>query len=117
MDASMSPLKRRLVLDFRILQKLVAFTAELGGDVKDFKQKAPSVQFREIYGMTELTTIGALAINDLVKPGSCGVLMPNTEAKILDLTTGKAVGPNQTGEICFKGPQVMNGYLNNQKST
>ena len=85
--------------------------------VNDFKQKAPSAQFREIYGMTELTTIGALAIVDSVKPGSCGVLMPNTKAKILDLTTGNAVGPNQTGEICFKGPQVMKGYLNNQKST
>jgi len=85
--------------------------------VDDFTRKAPSVRFREIYGMTELTTIGALAIVDLDKPGSCGVLMPNTEAKVVDLETGKSLGPNKTGEICFKGPQVMKGYLNNKKST
>ena len=85
--------------------------------VENFKRKAPNVLLREIYGMTELTTIGALAIVDLAKPGSCGVLMPNTEAKIVNLETGKALGPNQTGEICFKGPQVMKGYLNNKKST
>ena len=42
----------------------------------------------------------------LNKIGSCGVLLPNTEGKIVDLETGKAVGPNQTGELCVKGPQV-----------
>ena len=85
--------------------------------IKDFKRKAPNIQLRELYGMTELTSVGALAIADLDQPGSCGVLMPNTKAKILDLDTGKALGPNQAGEICFKGPQVMKGYLNREKST
>ena len=37
---------------------------------------------------------------------SCGKLIPNTEAKIIDLKTGEALGPNQTGELCIRGPQV-----------
>jgi len=85
--------------------------------IEEFKKKAPNVHFRELYGMTELSPLVTLTIVDLYKPGSCGVLLPNTEAKVLDLETGNAVGPNQTGEVCFKGPQVMKGYLNNEKAT
>ena len=85
--------------------------------IEEFKKKAPNVHFREGYGMTELSPVVTLTTVDLFKPGSCGVLLPNTEAKVLDLETGNAVGPNQTGEVCFKGPQVMKGYLNNEKAT
>jgi len=85
--------------------------------IEEFKRKAPHVHFREGYGMTELSPVVTMTIVDLFKPGSCGILLPNTEAKIMDLDTGNAVGPNQTGEVCFKGPQVMKGYLNNEKAT
>jgi acyl-CoA synthetase (AMP-forming)/AMP-acid ligase II len=39
--------------------------------------------------------------------GSCGVLIPNTEAKIVDLKTGEALGPGMIGELCIRGPQVL----------
>jgi long-subunit acyl-CoA synthetase (AMP-forming) len=39
--------------------------------------------------------------------GSCGLLVPNTYAKIVDLNTGEPVGPNTRGELCVKGPQVL----------
>ena len=85
--------------------------------INDFKQKAPHVHFREGYGMTELSPVATMTIVDLFKPGSCGVLLPNSEAKILELQTGEALGPNETGELCFKGPNVMKGYLDNEKAT
>jgi len=51
------------------------------------------------------------------KHGSVGVLMPNMIAKVVDIETGKVLNHNQSGELCFKGPLVMKGYLNNQKAT
>merc|ERR1712150_249473 len=82
-----------------------------------FKQKAPNVHFREGYGMTELSPVATMTIVDLFKPGSCGVLLPNMDAKILDLGTGEALGPNETGELCLRGPNIMKGYLDNDKAT
>ena len=43
-----------------------------------------------------------------ILPGSCGVLIPNTEAKIVHLETGEALGPGLTGELCIRGAQVRN---------
>lgn len=54
---------------------------------------------------------------DDVVEGSCGVVLPNTTIKIVDVATGQSVGPNQTGELCVKGPQVMKGYLDNPQAT
>ncbi|KAJ1926430.1 hypothetical protein IWQ60_003810 [Tieghemiomyces parasiticus] len=49
-------------------------------------------------------------------PDSVGILLPNVEAKILD-EEGRALGYNQTGELCIRGPNVMKGYLNNPQAT
>ena len=57
--------------------------------------------------MTETSPIGLLAPVEDLKIGSCGVLLPNTEAKIVDLESGKSLGPNEKGELCVKGPQVL----------
>ena len=56
--------------------------------------------------MTETSPIVTLAPKEDLKIGSCGVLLPNTEAKIVDLESGEPLGPNLRGELCVKGPQV-----------
>lgn len=37
--------------------------------------------------------------------------------KIRDVKTGIALGPNKTGELCFKGPLVFKGYKGNEEAT
>ena len=56
--------------------------------------------------MTELSPLALVTPENIAKIGSCGVLIPNTEGKIVNLESGEALGPNQTGELCVKGPQV-----------
>jgi acyl-CoA synthetase (AMP-forming)/AMP-acid ligase II len=38
------------------------------------------------------------------------------EAKVVDLVTGAELGPNQNGELCYRGPNIMQGYLNNPEA-
>lgn len=68
------------------------------------------------YGQTE-STLGVLYGNVATpKPGSVGELAKGTYGKIID-ENGKTLGPNQVGELCFKGPLIMKGYLSNEKAT
>ena len=52
-------------------------------------------------------------------PHSAGIgpPIPNTEARIVDVVTGKELETNEQGEICVRGPQVMMGYLNRPDAT
>ena len=68
--------------------------------------------------MTEMSpavTFTDLNVNET--GGSCGRLLPNTRMKVVDLSTGELKGPNEEGELCFAGPQVMPGYFKNEKAT
>jgi acyl-CoA synthetase (AMP-forming)/AMP-acid ligase II len=71
------------------------------------------------YGMTETSPVTHLKRRPgaHVKFESVGQPVPNTEAKVADVTTGAALGPNQEGEIRVRGPQVMKGYLNHEEAT
>lgn len=52
------------------------------------------------------------------RDGSCGTLTPSTEARVVDLTTGKDVdGPNRVGELYVRGAQVMKGYIDDPVAT
>jgi len=64
----------------------------------------------EAYGLTE--TCPAVTINPMYLDkynGSIGLPLSSTDISIRD-EDGKEVGIKQTGELCVKGPQVMQGY-------
>jgi len=69
------------------------------------------------YGMTELSPVTHLTPPGWFKPGSVGVTVPHTDVKIIEPATGEALGLDADGEIWVRGPQVMKGYLNNDKAT
>jgi len=71
------------------------------------------------YGMTEASPATHLVSDDIewVKVGSIGPVVAGSECKVVDITTGEALGPQSDGEILIRGPQVMKGYLNNPAAT
>ena len=36
---------------------------------------------------------------------------------MVDMKTGKSLGPNEKGEICVKSDKMMEGYYKNPKAT
>jgi long-chain acyl-CoA synthetase len=45
------------------------------------------------------------------KPGSVGLPLPDVDCKIVDIETGtREVEPGEPGELCVRGPNLMDGY-------
>lgn len=52
------------------------------------------------------------------RPGSIGVPIPSTDAKIMDVENGEKEAPiGESGELTISGPQVMKGYWNMPEET
>ena len=71
------------------------------------------------YGLTETSpVVSATPVDEArLRPGSAGLLIPNTEACVVDPMTGSQRGPGEPGEIWVRGPQNMKGYLNDPGAT
>jgi 4-coumarate--CoA ligase len=77
--------------------------------------KNPKLTIRQGYGMSELS-LSVLLQKTMFKPGSVGDLNEGSIVKVID-ENGKSLGPNQRGELCFKGNQMMLGYIGDEKAT
>lgn len=67
----------------------------------------------QAYGMTELSPGTHVVPRHAASPppGAVGKLLPGTEMRIVRLDGGGDVGVGEEGELLFRGPQVMKGYL------
>lgn len=80
-------------------------------------QKFPRIQFRQGYGMSEMSPVSHVGIYSKPVHGSIGVVAPNQEARLVDPDTGKDVARGERGELWVRGPNIMKGYRNNVKAT
>ena len=73
----------------------------------------------DVYGLTENCAFATCTPwKGKAKAGSVGVPLPNTDLKIVDLDTGeRELPPGEAGEICIKGPQLMQGYYKKPAET
>jgi len=65
------------------------------------------------YGLTEASPVFIqTSVDDSVEKrvNTVGTPLPHIEVKIVDPETGETLGPNQTGEVCCRGYNVMKGY-------
>jgi len=66
--------------------------------------------------MTEMSPGSHINPSNKIISGSVGVLVPNGEARIVD-PNGKDVEEGESGELLYRGPNVMKGYLGNEEAT
>jgi long-chain acyl-CoA synthetase len=77
-------------------------------------------QICEGYGLTETTPVTHInPYGAKCKPGTIGLPIPNTEAKLVDVDDfeKEVTTKGEPGELCLKGPQIMKGYINRPDET
>jgi acyl-CoA synthetase (AMP-forming)/AMP-acid ligase II len=103
--------------DLSSLQVLASGAAPLGADLERECSKRLGCPVGQGYGMSEtspmITVVDVAQIGEH-PPGTAGLLVASTEARLVDPTTGTDA---PTGELWIRGPQVMLGYLNNPEAT
>ncbi|CAJ0841564.1 15873_t:CDS:10 [Entrophospora sp. SA101] len=103
--------------DLSSLKFIVSGAAPLSKELsKMFNDKFKKIPLKQGYGLTETTPVLTLGKTDDVVIGSSGIIIANVEIKFID-ENGKELGVNEEGEICARGPNIMKGYLNNEKAT
>jgi 4-coumarate--CoA ligase len=108
--------------DISSLKVINSAAAPLGAEIQTLCSSRLGCTVKQGWGMTELSPAGTVIPDhlshrmDLIQ-GSCGMLVPGTEAKIVDPDTRVDLNYDQDGEICIRGPQVMKGYFQNKEAT
>ncbi|WAC08521.1 MAG: acyl-[ACP]--phospholipid O-acyltransferase [Thermodesulfobacteriota bacterium] len=115
-------------LMFESLRLVVAGAEKLSGEVReDFKAKF-GLDIYEGYGVTETTPVASVNLPDVLKTGdwsvqqgtkigTVGLPLPGTSFKIVDPATLEELPAGEAGLILVGGPQIMAGYLKNEKKT
>jgi len=115
-------------LMFQSLRLVVAGAEKLNSEVReDFKAKF-GLDIYEGYGVTETTPVASFNLPDVLVPsdwsvqqgtkiGTVGLPLPGTGFKIVDPDTLEELPTGEAGLILIGGPQVMAGYLKNEKKT
>ncbi len=112
--------KHPMVDRFKLsLEAITSGAAPLGADLEAAVEQRTGAMMKQGYGMTETSPVTHFTPADraMIRHGSCGLLVSNTEVRILDLETRREVGVGERGELLMRGPQVMAGYLGNPEAT
>jgi steroid delta-isomerase-like uncharacterized protein len=71
---------------------------------------------RQGYGTTETGMISG-PLHKPSDPSTVGWLAPDTEARLVEPDSGRDAPPGQPGELWLRGPQVTDGYYEDQAAT
>ncbi len=103
--------------DLGMVEQVTSAAAPLGADLAVSMGARIDARAVQGYGMTELSPVSHLSAYGVSKPGSSGVTLGSTECRIVDPDSLQDMPTGQDGELWIRGPQVMKGYLNNERAT
>jgi long-chain acyl-CoA synthetase len=106
-----SPVIRKY--DLSSLKYVKAGAMPIPPEIKERWEQLTGVKMNLGYGLSEASPETHNSPLLRVKPGTIGIPIMDTDARIVDEETGEIeLPPGQMGELVVRGPQVMKGYLN-----
>ena len=121
-----SYLRRCEAGDFASLEMIVTGAENLPKELADAFEERFGVRPYKGYGTTELSPVVSTNVppqrttqgfNSGFKEGTVGRPLPGIAVRVVDLQTGETLGPEQSGMLLVKGPNVMQGYLDQPQLT
>jgi long-chain acyl-CoA synthetase len=102
------------------LRYFVSGGAALSRDIEEFFWAA-GIQILQGYGLTETSPVCNVNLPHALRFGSVGRCIPGVECKVdaseWPQPTDLGGKPYVQGEVCFRGPNVMQGYWRNERAT
>jgi len=104
-------------LDFSSLRMTLGGGMAVQRAVAERWKKVTGVTLVEAYGLTETSPAACINPMDLEEyNGAIGLPIPSTECRVID-SEGNPLSAGETGELCVRGPQVMQGYWQRPEET
>jgi long-chain acyl-CoA synthetase len=106
--------------DLTCIRAVISGAAALDPAIRDEFARYGARGIIEGYGLTEAgpVTHANPLLPEYIRPGTIGIPLPDTEARIVDPLNGEAELPvGEVGELVVRGPQVMLGYWRNPQET
>ncbi|KAF0690882.1 Aste57867_17774 [Aphanomyces stellatus] len=103
--------------DLSATKYFISGAAPLGQALEDAVFNRLGIRIKQAYGMTEMSPVSNYSRDEHVKSTSSGHLIPNTELRVVCPSSSNDLAPNQVGELWYRGPQIMLGYLDNDEAT
>ncbi len=93
--------------------------APLPGEVRRTFETLSGCRLGEGYGLSESSPVVCCnPLDGSARDGSIGRPLADTQVEIRDLDDPTRIcGPHEKGELCVRGPQVMQGYWNKPEAT
>ena len=106
-------------MDLSFVKGYFAGAAPLAADTVAQLETLHRATIHDVYGATENTAFATCApYKGSIKRGTVGLPLPNTDIRIVDADTGtRELAAGEVGEICVRGPQVMQGYYQRPEET
>ncbi|GAA5810441.1 hypothetical protein MFLAVUS_003862 [Mucor flavus] len=102
--------------DFSSVVGFHAGAAPVSSGLSNQINKKFNIPVLQGYGMTETASVLTYQTIETYIPGSVGRMISGIDAIVTD-ENGRVLPSGERGEICIKGPIVMQGYLNNPEAT
>lgn len=101
------------------LQAIMSGAAPLSDTLIRQTEDRIYAKIKQGYGLTETSPVSHFFAYDekAYNPASIGWLVAGQEARIVDQETEQDSAPGSPGELWLRGPNVMKGYLRNEKAT